>query len=432
MAERTTITQVIQLGVEVTPGTAVLATRRLQSISIDPGVKVNVNAFRPQWDKYSTTLALGREWTEATVSGDPNFNELPYILNSLLTTATPVNGSGGAAGSYTWTFQPLASAPDNPTTFTVEHGSSVRADRFSNGIFTALNFVADRTKFTLTGSMIGQQLQDGFSITAQVKDVKNIHASAILTAGSYTVGDGTNVTGAIAYNATLATVQAALLAATPNPIAYTVTGGILTTPTDFVATANTPGAMPGWVITPTGITGGTVSIVQGAVGAGPNTVPLVPAIPPNVDVYYSSTIGGLGGSPQKLLRALSFTFNLDSRFGPLWALNSANSSWATTVETVPKADLKVMVEADAAGMAMLADLRSSATKYIRFNVGGPQIGSTGVNYQFTVDLAVKVKDIAPFRDDQGVYAVEFSFEIVDDATFGGPMKMTIVNALAAL
>jgi len=97
-------------------------------------------------------------------------------------------------------------------------------------------------------------------------DVQNLHASAAITAGTYTVSDGTNTTAAINYNDPLATINAKLLAATPGPMRFSATGGPLTAPTDIVFTASGGGVYAALTVTPTGITGGVLSVVHTTTG----------------------------------------------------------------------------------------------------------------------------------------------------------------------
>jgi len=96
-------------------------------------------------------------------------------------------------------------------------------------------------------------------------------ASGALSAGSFTLSDGTNTTAAIAYNATAAQLTAAMLAATPGPLGYIATGGTFTTPTAFTLTSTINGPRP-TVLTVggAGVTGGTITDASTITGtAGP-------------------------------------------------------------------------------------------------------------------------------------------------------------------
>lgn len=163
MAERSSLNQNIQIGVEATPGTPVAATKRLQSIGIEPSISVETSQFRPIGSKFNALSTLGKEWVEAAISGRLTYTEIVYLLSSVMTTGvltTPV------VGTKMWTFTPSNRTNDTPKTFTVEHGSAVRADRFSYGLVTELGMTFNRDSIDVSGSMIGRALEDAVSMTA--------------------------------------------------------------------------------------------------------------------------------------------------------------------------------------------------------------------------------------------------------------------------
>lgn len=166
MPERATLYQVTQLGVEATPGTAVAANRLLQSISIEPGISADISTFRPNGGKFATVAALGKEFTEAKISGAPTYDELTYLLAGLLVKPTPVQVTPPSGLAYRWTFTPNQSGPDTIATYTVEQGSSVRAQKFAYGLVSELTLSFSRDEVSLDGSMIGQAIQDGITMTA--------------------------------------------------------------------------------------------------------------------------------------------------------------------------------------------------------------------------------------------------------------------------
>ncbi len=104
----------------------------------------------------------------------------------------------------------------------------------------------------------------------QANEVQTISANATLTAGTYTLTYSGNTTGAIQYNAVAGDVETALEAIS-NIESVTVTGGPLSagTPVNFVVTFVDPsGNLPLMTVTPTDVTGGTISIAQTTKGKG--------------------------------------------------------------------------------------------------------------------------------------------------------------------
>lgn len=161
MPERSSISQVVQLGVEATPGTAVAASKRLQSMGIEPSPNLETSQFRPAGSKYNTLSIAGKEWTTAAITGRPVFDEIIYPLASVLT--TPVVSGAGVA--KTWTFTPSAVSEDNPKTFTVEQGSAFRAHRFVQALVTAFSLSFTRDAIEMGGTMLGEAIEDGIAMT---------------------------------------------------------------------------------------------------------------------------------------------------------------------------------------------------------------------------------------------------------------------------
>lgn len=167
MPERATISQGIQLGVESTRGTAVAANKKLSSLSISPGIQSEFNTFRPMGNKWPTVVAQNREWVQAGLEGAPTFDEIIYPLSSVLDVATVTQPDAtNAPNAHLWTFQPATSDTDDPKTFTIEQGDSTRAHRFAYGLVTELGLNFSRGGLELSGSMIGQRLEDGVTLTA--------------------------------------------------------------------------------------------------------------------------------------------------------------------------------------------------------------------------------------------------------------------------
>lgn len=339
MAERATLFQQVHVGVEgtATPGTAVATTRELSALSIEPGVKVEVDSFRPMGRKFPTVASLNKEWSTAKLSGRATYTELIYPLASVITRSTAVVGTAVAAGtSYVWTFSPNAGGADRPATFTIDQGSSERAHRMTNAVVTELSFDFKRDGIELSGAMIGKQIQD-------------------------------NV------------------------------------------------AFPGTTIA--------------------SAVDLIPVLPTQVGVYIGTSPTHLN-SATALSRALSASWKLSDRFGPIWTLDSRESSWAALVETEPSLELSLMLEADAEGMALLPLARTSETRWIRIQaIGGTILATTPPRtYSLTIDTAFKITDVGEFSDEDGVYALEYTLGGVSDSTYWGGTAtvITVTNAIASL
>lgn len=165
--------------------------------------------------------------------------------------------------------------------------------------------------------------------------------------------------------------------------------------------------------------------------ASPTSIPLVPILPKDVSVYADATAAALGTT--KLLRPLSADFALGGRFGPLWVLNAALASYAAHVELAPKATVKIMLEADAAGMGYLVNARAGSSIFLRVEAVSPNlIGAGPATYKATFDFALKVESVDSLADANGVYAVGYTLRLVYDATWGKYLNFVVINGTAAL
>lgn len=171
MAERTQVSEVLQLGVETTLGTPVAANRKLPSIKLATGLDGSFTEVIPSGNKFPTQQVIGKEWTTGSLSGSPTYDELTYLFASLFEKITPVTN---VDGSYEWVFSPSSAAEDTVASYTVEQGSSVRAHEFSGAIVTELGLSGNRDEISLSGSLMGQLLTDGVAMTGAPTNVSQV------------------------------------------------------------------------------------------------------------------------------------------------------------------------------------------------------------------------------------------------------------------
>ncbi len=165
MAERTIITEATQIGVEATSGTAVAASRRLRTVGFNLDPEFESRQFRPSGNKYPAINSPGKEWVGGDVEGAGDYNELIYPISGLLGPATITTPTGGATSrQHLWNIAPAAA--QDPKSFTVEKGSTVRAERSVYVILNSLGLTFNRDEITLEGDLIGRRLEDGVALTA--------------------------------------------------------------------------------------------------------------------------------------------------------------------------------------------------------------------------------------------------------------------------
>lgn len=327
VAERATVTQGVQLGVEATPGTGVAANKYLANLGMSVQPDLNFNSFRPSGAKFKSNLVPGKDFSAVKLDGLVTYSEIVYLLSGLVSFAAPVQQGGTTA--YKWTHSPITSSEDTIKTFTMEQGSAARAHKYAYGLVTGLDMEFTRDACSLSGSMIGQNLQDGITLTGS-----------------------------------------------------------------------------------------------------PSAVESMPVVPKHVSVFADNTSGGLGGT--KLTRVLKAGVKLDARFAGLWAVDASNPSYGAHVETEPTAQFTLMVEADVNGMGLLTTARTPATKFVRIEAVSDQNAGAAFPYKLTLDMAGQVSSISEFSDQEGVYALEYTFDMVHDATFGKAFTFAATNKLTTL
>jgi ribonuclease HI len=88
MAERATVYEGLQLGVESTAGTAVPALKRLRGLELEITPQTPAEALRPVGAKFAADVVRQKEHCEGTLRGQVCYTDLVYLLSSLLCEAT--------------------------------------------------------------------------------------------------------------------------------------------------------------------------------------------------------------------------------------------------------------------------------------------------------------------------------------------------------
>lgn len=166
--------------------------------------------------------------------------------------------------------------------------------------------------------------------------------------------------------------------------------------------------------------------------ATPLAANMVPILPGQVSMFVADTPDGLDDEANRIKTALSIAPEVGGRFEPVWYLNALEPSFSTFVET-PEPDFTadLTVEANRDGMAWAGLFRTGQTKFLRIHAEGPVIAGE-VRYLFQWDLAVKVLEPGEQSDEDGLYAIAPSLQIVHDPTWGRATQVTVVNTVASI
>jgi len=170
MPERTTLTELTQIGVETTPGTAVAATKRLRSVGFALDPEFETQTFKPSGNKINSIVTPGKEWSGGSLEGVADYSEMIYPISMLLGAPTITTPGGGTnTRAHTWTIQPAAA--QDPKTFTIERGSSVRAERAAYAALSELGITFNRDEITLDGTIIARAIEDNFTLSGGTTSV---------------------------------------------------------------------------------------------------------------------------------------------------------------------------------------------------------------------------------------------------------------------
>lgn len=449
--KRASVFQGLKIAPEVTAGTAPSSGyKKLSALGMTPTIDATIKAFKPMGQKYTTVTALNREQTTWALDGIPTYTEIVYPLSSVLTEAvitaaggTTAANSGsrllGADGTH-WFFRPLPAAPDAPVSFSAYKGSVVSAERATFLRVGDFTLVFNRNDSTLTGSAMARALETGLSMPGN--EVQQIAISA--TSGNYTLTYAGQTTANIAWNASAATVLAAIEALSNIPTgSMRVTQTVAASPlfTYLVEFGGALGETNVAQMTATDVTlaGGGDSVTPSTVtaGAAVTTVALVPVLPTQVCIYAFSTAQTSISTTTnetatfQLTDVMEITLAVTGRYGPYYTLDCTQSSFNSLVELQPTMQLTLKMLADSVGLGYLTQLRNGGTVYFRVKAVGAVI-STVEHYELTFDFAGNISAASELGDSDGVISVTWTFDGVPSLINGGPLEIAVVNNITAL
>jgi len=433
MTERANVFELTQIGIEATAGTAVPATKKLLGTTIQPRLMFENMVSRARGSRFANVGVNNREWSEATITQElAQYVDTSYLLAGFLglpDITTP--GGGTLSRNHTWdvpTFHAITPKP-----LTVETGGSVRAQEFPYGIIKTLGETYTRAGVSLSGEMFGRAITDGITMTPGVNEVQTLSDSATVSGGTFTITFKGETTAAIAFDATAAQIQTALLLLPNLDTGDVVVTGGPNPATDVVITFGGKYAsinVPLMTVNSGSLTGGgTYGIVQTTAGSALSELDQVPISGNHWDIYVDASAAALGSA--QLTRCFSCSWNIADLFGPVWPGNSSLSSFAAHVDLPPTTEFKFMVEADSTGMGFLDEVQEGDKIFARIASTGTII-EAAIAYYAQRDFAVTLLNISPYSDHEGVVAIEYTGEISHDSTWGQAASFLNRNELVSI
>lgn len=429
MAEVASVFQTKRIGVEATAGTLVAANKQLQSIGFQATISPEIEDFTPDGSKSTGLTQFIREMTEVSVSGKPTYDELTYLFAMLF---GPGSLTVPTAGVYRRRFYMRNRAPDPIKTLTMDFGYDQYWYRAGYVFLKEFNFKVDNGGVEVDGSGMGQQLD----MTVQSSSSSARYTATITgspTGGTFTLTKDGQTTSGIAQNASASAVQTALEGLSTigagnvavsgnNGGPYTIS--FINDLADQAVTITGSGA---------GLTGGTspnLTVASVQAGAAPTLWPLKPILLTHCDLYMADTYAGLSGA-SALDRGFAFEFKISDKADVVKPIRSTVSGYAAHVETKPTVEASLTVAADSVGRSLITAMRSNATKYLKMKAVGQTI-SGAEKYYLEINLAVQVKELSGPEDTDGVYALNWTFSVVNDTSIESGFEIILQNTVDTL
>lgn len=158
-----------QLGKETVAGTGVAANRLFAGLGIGLGPESEGELFTPQGIKVPTGYTPQGQWVEGEAAGFATYDELTYVLQSVLTAvAAPTAAPGGVSVSKLWTFTLQNDLASTYQTYTLEFGDGAASLNYqvTHAIFNSLNLEIEGRKQKFQAGLLGRHWTRGVSLTA--------------------------------------------------------------------------------------------------------------------------------------------------------------------------------------------------------------------------------------------------------------------------
>ena len=367
--------QVTQIARETTAGTPVAATRRLASMAWMLSPDMEISKLKPRGAKLATGHSLNQEWATAEIEGTIAFNEIQYALASAMSMPTITD---------------LVLTYANTTPYTL--GQLVKPGTPNGHIYKVT------TAGTSGGSPPTFPTGTGATVTS---------GTVVFTeAGADTQKVGKHVFGMSQFQS-------------DDPAIFTVENGDL---------RRNRGRRSSYCLinelTLASERQGEVEVGGSLIGqrnnsfapttSGLTEVEPIEATPTMVRMYLDNSAANIGTT--RYMGNFQFEFGISDRYGTVWTHNDDLTSFEEHNETEPEITLEMTV-ADEAGLDdIITSIRTNSRKFCVIRFTGPQIGSTGVNYQLDLKMALSVSEAPSFTDNEGTYASELTFEVEYDPT----------------
>lgn len=419
--EISTINITNQVGVEITPGTAVPANRRIDNLAFTFGPKGSFKETSGTGRKYPSVQQLNAEWVEGSFTGALDYNSIIYPFTGAMGVTTPV-AHGASAVAKDWIVDASLSGAKQPQTLSFEQGDpATRAHKFAYGLTTQLGYKFDRqTDASISGNILAQQVSDGITMTSSptpvvLSPITGQHFDVYLDSTSAALGTN-QVLKAISAEFSMAGIYGPAWYVNRANASYSAHVDLNPTATmKFMVAADAAGMAS-----------------LGDMRTGVTKFMRIEALGPLIDNNQTVTLG----SPS----AGTFTLTYKGQTTSALAFNAT----AATVQTAFLALSTVgagnaTVTGGAGGpytISLIGTLAQDATVITgngaSLTGGSFLITQTQVYARFWHDMAIKIGQPDPWGDSNGIYAITWTCSIFEDSGWGHAHLVTLTNLLTAL
>ena len=439
MGYRETTRQRIQYGYETTLGSAVTASKRLRAVNIVPQSNPEFKEHRPAGEKLVSEEIMTKEWSTASLSGIPCYNELG-VLASLMFGLPTTTGTLNQRQDHFFRFENRGEQKgrsltceygEDPSTIDIYATGSQTFNRGSRvkGLNLAqLGIELSRGDAQISGNAFGHRMVLDYVMSTGANTRQTLTVTA--TGGSIKARfNGSAWVTIVVPLANAAAVDTAFEAITTIGTGSLTCAGSGPFTIDFTGASFAGKPQPLIEIDATNATGGTVTIASTTQG-GVSEYPIVPIVPEHVNIYLADSYAAL--SSNRMTRCSMANFSLTDRFSPFWAFNrGTGGNFLDKAEgTGIGARVAIKAHADSEATSLLGTARSNLRKFIRIEAVGPTAYGSD-KYEFVFDAAVKVAAVGSFEDEDGMYMANYELALTEDRAWGNAMTLWLKNMMTS-
>lgn len=419
MPERIALNQILAIGPETTPGTAVPPVWRLTSLKGYVQPVIETEEMESMGDTLPSDYVQTSERSDFALDGKPTYDEMGLVLAGLFgAPATTVLGNG--AFRHVWVYNPRGRG--NPRTYTVEQGDDELSERTAYNVFSEwMMSFSGKSAATASAKAFGRTIEPRSGITAGPNAVQTI---TLGTATTFNLRkDGHQTAAVTAAGLTASAVQTAILA-----LPSVGAGGATVSGTGpFIVTyGGTNAGKAQSALEVIDAVGGTAPTVAQTTTGGFGEMPAVPVVATEYSGFFAATRADLAAG--KLTRLYDFAVNLSGRFAPEFTGDADVDSFGHIGESKTAFTVTVTVQEDASSRAIAQASRARLLRWFRWLAKGPVI-SGAQTYEFRIDLPCKVAQRGSFSESGTVFAREYVLGGLHDPSINSAAVIELVNMI---